>query len=219
MSESPFKKKPKSESFVPDTPKTANPGLLTVKKQTKSDNVEPEPWQWNEERYEIAHLLADGNSKASVAGAMGVSVRTIQYLCSYPEFVSYVNKTIMETGLALKEDRLARMKRMADQMEQIFYRKAEQVFANPRDEQITFLSAEFRNLLKQIAVEKEEYIESTRVAVEGGMELTTDFHKVDEYVKSLADEEREKLLTEFKSIADEIVNTRNIKKQMDEEGR
>lgn len=221
MAKSPFKnnKTPKSENIVPELPKTVNPGLMTVKKRTQIDNIEQKAWQWTEERYEAAHLLADGHSKTFVAQALGVEPRAIQSLCSHEEFVKYINKTIMETGLAMKEDRLARMKRMADTMENIFYRKAEQVVANPRDEQITFLSAEFRNLLKQIAVEKEEYIETTRMAVEGGLKITTDFHKVDEYVKSLADEERTKLLNDFKNIADEIVTTQNIKKQMEEEGR
>lgn len=181
----------------------------------EADHVNTDKFEWDIKKHELIQLLADGLPKTIAAQTVGVTVDYVRGCFRHKEFVDMLNKTIMETGLSLKEDRLARLKRMADHMENIFYAKAEQVIMNPRDEQITFISKEFRELLKQISIEKQEYVEVQRQEVSGSIEVTANIRAVDNYVKSLPDIEREQLLLEFKNVADEVVTTAFINEEED----
>lgn len=166
-------------------------------------------WRWDDKKYKAAEYLAQGYSQRNVCEVVGIGTSTIHRWLKIPEFCEYIDKLIYETGVAAKRVRISKLKRMADQMEEVFYEKAEQLLIDPTEEKLKDISAEFRELLKQIAMEKEEWVELNRVEhnIKGDINMNTKatIEKVEKHLHALEDDEREALKKEFETVADEVI--------------
>lgn len=166
-------------------------------------------WKWDEKKYRVAELLADGYTKSDIARIEGLGLSTVKDYCRVPEFVDYANELIFESGMAVKGERIAKLKRMAGRVEDVFYTKAEALLADPTDERLKDLSSEFRELLKQIATEKEEYaeVQKTQHEVTGSLDITNQavVARVEEFLQSVPDDERGALKKEFEHVADQAI--------------
>lgn len=166
-------------------------------------------WQWDDKKYQLAEYIAQGYTYKHAGELVGISSATVTRWLKIPEFCAYIDNLIYETGVALKGVRISKMKRMADQMEAVFYRKASELMSDPSEEKLKDISFEFRELLKQIAVEKEEWVELNRTEhnIKGDLNLNTkaSIEKVEKYIHSLEDTDREALKKEFEAIADEVI--------------
>ena len=166
-------------------------------------------WKWDDRKYRVAELLADGYSKSDIARMEKMSLNAIKDWCRVPEFIDYANELIFETGMALKSERISKMKRMASEIERVFYVKAEALLADPSDERMKDISSEFRELLKQIATEKEEYVElqKTHHEISGTLDVSNQavVEKVEKFLNSVSDDEKDAMKKEFAKVADQAI--------------
>lgn len=166
-------------------------------------------WQWDERKYKVAEYLAQGYSQRMAGELAGCGKTTVQNWLRIPEFCSYIDNLIYETGIATKRMRIGKLKRMAERMEEVFYAKAEQLMLDPTEERLKDVSQEFREILKQIAIEKEEWIELNRTEhdVKGSIDINAkaSIENVEKYLLEIGEDERETLRKEFEAIADKYI--------------
>lgn len=171
------------------------------------DNYCRTEWVWTEPKYRAAELLAKGYSQRYIADELGVHRNTIYNWQKVPEFCEYVDSIVLETGLALKKTRIAKLKRMAGSLETVFDKKVEELLKNCTWERLKDISAEYREMLKQIATEKEEYIEVTKHEHAGSIDVnhSGSIEKVEKHLLELDDSGREALEKEFAKVADTVI--------------
>jgi predicted transcriptional regulator len=165
-------------------------------------------WLWDAKKELAVELLAKGYSYEKTGNAIGVTRRVVESWFRIPEFAQAVDHEIMEIGMANKQARIATMKSMADRLLEIFELKVEDlmVSANARsDERVKEISSEIRDLLKQIAQEKEEYVEISRQEHVGEVAVAADVSNIETYLQGLKDDARVALEKEFANVADAVV--------------
>lgn len=177
----------------------------------------PRKWKWNKTRYEVANLLADGVPIERIVADPSIDIgskSTIYGWLEHPEFREHVDALIFEYGVASKRERLARLKKVADQLYDQLMDETNGLFAIALTEKNAApLLAQYQNILKLIAQEKEELREIHHIKQESKTELTADVnghvltgtYQVEELLNSRSDSEREKLEKELDKIGDEII--------------
>jgi hypothetical protein len=171
---------------------------------SRTNRPNGENWKWDERKYQVADLIADGKRQCDIAQITGISVKTIEDWMRVPAFCEYIDDLIFETGLAVKRLRIAKAKAMFDSLEQVFYVKAEQLMADPAKEKLKDISEEMRELLKQIATEKEEYVQITKTEVSGVLG-TADVGKIAEQLQGMGESEKQDLYRQFEEVADRVI--------------
>lgn len=162
-------------------------------------------WLWDETKEQAVELLAKGFSYKKTATALGVSANALRDWFRIPEFAQAVDKEIMDTGMAAKNNRVAIMKSMADSLLGIFELKIEELIRSTQSERIKDISSEIRDLLKQIAQEKQEYVEISRQEHIGEVNITTSIGDIEAYLTGLKSDKRQALEQEFAQVADAVV--------------
>jgi predicted transcriptional regulator len=162
-------------------------------------------FKWDDQKKTAAELIAEGHSQQEVADLIGTCRNTISNWLRVPEFCEKIDDYVMDTGLATKRIRIAKMKRIAAQLETVFFRKAEQLMIDPTDERLKDIAQELREYLKQIATEKEEYVELSKVQVAGEIGVTPAIVKVEQYLETLDEERRSAIEVEFSKVADSVI--------------
>ena len=169
--------------------------------------TDQEGLKWDDKKVDALFYLSEGYKVSEVAAAIDVNPATVNKWMQYKEFKERLEKNLVETGLAVKSERISRLKRMADKVEKVFYSKVEQLLMNPTDEKLRDLSQEFRELLKQIAIEKEELVQITKHQYEGQVDINVN-HQIDnieQRIKQLDDSS--KIRQEFEEMAEDIITT------------
>lgn len=168
----------------------------------------PKKWKWSPEKYRVAEKLADGIPIAQITRDpdSGVKTRkTIYAWLEHPEFRDHVDGLTLETGLASKRERIAGLKRVT---EQLFRKISEEIDSLPlNDKNIGAILSNFQTFLKQLAQEKEEFVELQRVeqdtSIEGALHVAT--VNIEEFLKTKTDSERKQLEYEFDRIGDALI--------------
>lgn len=156
---------------------------------------------WTKKRLLAAELLAEGVSKLQVAEKIGVSRATLYNWLELPVFTDYIDTIIFDQGVANKKIRVAKMKSMLDKMEQVIEEKIKSLLRDPTPEFLKGIVNEYRELLKQIAIEKQEWVELSESKVNADMRITeVNIHEIRRKM-----DENPRLEQEFKEVADQII--------------
>ncbi len=170
---------------------------------------------WDDKKVEAANMTAEGYPSFKIAEKIGAALKTVNNWQKHPDFCKYVDEMVLETGVALKNMRIGTLKRLAREMEEAFYVKLADLRRDPSYERLKDISGELRELLKQIATEKEEFVEVSKNIVTGEINIMAS--KVEKFVLEIGDEkEREILKNEFEKVADRVV-TQLVSGQTSEE--
>ncbi len=160
---------------------------------------------WDEKKLKAAEMFAEGYRAKAISDKVETSKESILNWYAHPEFKTYVDEIILETGMAIKNMRIGMLKRLASDMERAFYIKLEDLERDPSYERLKDLSSELREILKQIGQEKEEFMEVQKNIVSG--ELNVIASRVENYINDVEDDnERVTIQQDFEKIADKIVN-------------
>jgi hypothetical protein len=169
----------------------------------------PKEWEWNEQRYRVAEYLSAGYPMTKACELSGIPSRSVVYgWLQHPEFREHVDGIIAETGFASKRERIAGLTKVT----QMIYDKLTDEFKDLKmtDKSVGAILSGLQLLSKQIAQEKEEFVETTNVNqnmnISGGMVMAN--VDVTAMMGSKSAEERAKLEAEFNAIGDSII--RNI---------
>lgn len=170
----------------------------------------PRVWQWNAERYRVAELIAQGVPLAQIPDDPQVTIRSrmiIYCWLEHPEFKEHVDGLVMETGWASRRERLNNLKRLNDI---VFNKVAKEIDSMKlTDKNVGALLGALQAGAKLIAQEKGEFIEesnvTTNMTVEGKMVNIE--AKLDNYVQSKSEAEREALEREFDKVGDDIIRS------------
>ena len=201
MSNSPLKRSHKI--YKNFEKKAANQELIGVDSLKFQKNTVTD-FRWNDKKLEAASMISEGYLLNQVAEKIDIDASTISRWSRHPDFIKHVDELVLETGIALKKMRIGTLKRIAREMERAFYIKLGDLVRDPSYERLKDISSELRELLKQIAVEKEEFAEIKKNIVSGELNIVAT--KVENFVMSVDDEhERELLKNEFEKIADKVV--------------
>lgn len=161
-------------------------------------------FEWDEKKLEVANMIAEGYPNSTIAEKTGINAQNITKWKKHPDFCKCVDDIVLETGIALKNMRIGTLKRLARDMEEAFYIKLADLRRDPSYERLKDISGELRELLKQIATEKEEFVEVQKNIVSG--EINVMASKVENFVTEFENEkEREMLKNEFEKVADRVV--------------
>ncbi len=165
------------------------------------DNV-PKRWEWNEQRYRVAELIAAGTPIAQVARAEGMPSRmTIYAWLQHPEFKEFVDAIVMETGWANRRERIAMLSKVNDM---VFSKISENIHKlKLTDKNVGALLQIMPTIARHVAQEKEEFVETTKVDSNITASVTT--VRVEDVIRDCSEDERAKLEAEFELIADRVV--------------
>jgi hypothetical protein len=164
----------------------------------------PKTWEWNEQRYKVAEYLSAGYSMVKTCEICGLPTRSVVYgWLQHPEFREHVDGLIAETGFASKRERIAGLSNVT----QMIYDKLMSEFKGLKmtDKSVGAILSGLQLLSKQIAQEKEEFIETTNVNqnISGGLVLAN--VDVNAMMSGKSVEERQKLEAEFNTIGDAVI--------------
>jgi len=168
----------------------------------------PKKWEWTEERYRVAELVASGVPFTQIVEDPRVNFKSrlvIYAMLEHPEFREHVDGLIMETGWASRRERLASLQRLNQELLNKVLRELDRMKLT--DKNVGALLSAINMNAKLIAQEKGEFIEETKVTSDVTMSGSM-VHleaKVDEILASKTEEERRALEKEFDEIGDEII--------------
>lgn len=167
----------------------------------------PKKWSWNEARYKVAELMAAGWPVKQIADIVGYSRITLYGWLQHPEFKEHVDGMILETGWANKRERIAGLNRVT----QLLFDKVIDEIGHVKltDKSIGPVLTSIQSIAKQLAQEKEEFVEQSKVAqtttIDGN--LTVAAVPVETYLNAKAPDERLALEAEFNEIGDNIIRS------------
>lgn len=168
----------------------------------------PKEWSWDARKYAVAELIALGVpiDKIPKYPESGVKSKvTIYGWLAHPEFKQHVDALTLEMGFASKRERIAGMNRVTKVLFEKLVREINEV--KMTDKSLGAMLSGLSTLWKQLAQEKEEFVEQARVEQETTISgtIATASVSVEEYMKSLSDDERENMQKEFAKIADKYL--------------
>ena len=165
----------------------------------------PRTWKWNARRYKVAELISAGYPITRIAKEVGVNKAIIYAWLQHPEFKEHVDGLTMETGWANQRERIAGLNRVT----RLLFDKvvAELDGVNLTDKSIGPVLVAIQSIAKQIAQEKGEFIEQSKIDNNTTMSgtLGVAVANVDVTLASRSADERKALEGEFKSIGDDII--------------
>lgn len=172
----------------------------------------PKVWEWNEDRYRVAELLADGVAIKNIALDPEIKSinnhMTIYGLMEHPEFQEHVNGLVLETGFASKRERIAGLKRVSEKLYDKLIRELGSVSLTKDKYALNAILTGLSTMLKQLAQEKEEFVEQSAVRQEVSGTFGVATINLDEVMLNTAtDAERKKLEAEFNEIGDSIIRS------------
>jgi hypothetical protein len=170
----------------------------------------PKVWEWTEERYKVAELIADGMPIAHIPDHPAVHIRsrmTIYGWMEHPEFKNHIDGLIMETGWANRRERLNNLQFINKLLLSKLVKDIDGVKLS--DKSLGSVLTALQTGAKLIAQEKGEFIEETKVTQDTNISgtLKTASINLDEVIKSKASEEQKALEREFESMGDDIIRS------------
>lgn len=167
----------------------------------------PRVWKWNAERYRVAELIASGVPISQIPDDPQVSISrmTIYAWLEHPEFREHVDGLVMETGFANKRERIANLNRLTKELFNKVMKELDGVKLT--DKSIGAVLTAIRDTAKLIAQEKEEFVEESKITQDTNITGTVVNveAKLENFLQSKTDEEREALEKEFDKIGDDII--------------
>ena len=168
----------------------------------------PKVWEWNEERYKVAELIAEGIPIAQIPDQPGVTIRsrmTIYGWLEHPEFKEHVDALVLETGWANRRERIANLQHL----NKILLRKVANEIDGIKltDKSLGAVLSALQGGSKLIAQEKGEFIEETKVTqdttITGTMGVAT--MDIDKLLQGKTEDERKELEKEFDEMGDDVI--------------
>lgn len=170
----------------------------------------PKTWEWNEERYHVAELIAKGIPFAQIPDQPGVTIKsrmTIYGWLEHPEFKEHIDALIMETGWASRRERLNNMQRLNNML---FNKVAKELDGvKLTDKSLGAVLSALQMNAKFIAQEKGEFVEESKVTQDTNVtaKVATVSASVDSMLSSKSAEERARLEEEFDAMADNLIRS------------
>lgn len=200
--------KEKAKEYVEVTLAGSNGQAYTCVMPRHYAKYVPKVWEWTEERYKVAEMIAQGIPYAEIARDPNVNVKariTIYAWLQHPEFRKHVDGLILETGWANKRERIAGLTRVTEKLFKRIVNDIDKVKLNEKS--VGSFLVGLQTIAKQLAQEKEEFVEHAKVeqntklsgvvGVLGG--------NLDNYLKGASEDERKALEAEFDKVGDDIV--------------
>lgn len=167
----------------------------------------PKKWHWNAARYDAADMIAAGYPVKQVAEIVGYSRITLYGWLQHPEFKDHIDGLVLETGWANQRERIAGLNRLA---ENLFDKLVKDISRVPlTDKSVGPILNAVLATAKQIAQEKGEFVEQTRVDQNTTLNGTVGISAVpvEQFLSSQAAEERKKLEAEFDQVGNDIIRS------------
>lgn len=170
----------------------------------------PKVWEWTEDRYQVAELVAKGVPFTQIPDHPNVSIKnrmTIYHWLEHPEFKEHVDGLIMETGWANRRERLNNLKRLNDVVLNKVLKDIDGMKLT--DKSVGALLSAIHAGAKLIAQDKGEFIEESKVTTD--MNVTGNMvnveAKLEDFMRDKPEDVRAKLSKEFDSVGDDIIRS------------
>lgn len=165
----------------------------------------PKIWEWDQTKFKVADMIAEGYPLSQIAREDGFpSTTTIYAWLEHPEFREHVDGLVMETGFANKRERISGLSRVARKIFDKIIDDFDDL--DLTDKNTGAILQGLTTVLKQVAQEKEEFIEESKVTqdttVKGNITLD---HKIEQILATASEDTRQQLEQEFDSIGDDII--------------
>lgn len=165
----------------------------------------PVVWSWNQRRYKVAEMISAGYPVQAIAKEVGVNRSLIYGWLQHPEFKEHVDGLTMETGWANKRERIAGLNKIT---RLLFDKVVDEIDGvTLSDKSIGPVLVAIQTIAKQIAQEKDEFVEQSKVEnntnVSGTLGVAV--ANIDTIMGSKSAEERRALEGEFRNIGDDII--------------
>ena len=170
----------------------------------------PTKWEWNEQAYLVAELIAQGIPIAQIPDDPKVNIRsrmTIYCWLEHPEFREHIDGLVLETGWTNRRERMNNMKRLNDLLFTKVVRELDKVKLT--DKSLGAVLSAITANSKLIAQEKGEFVEESRVQQDTNItgtvvNVTAD---VEQYLNELSEDERKQLEREFDDVGDSVIRS------------
>lgn len=181
--------------------------------------VVPKVWEWTQERYIVAELIAQGIPLSQIPDHPGVIIKsrmTIYGWLEHPEFKEHVDALVLETGWANRRERIAKLTRLNEMLLNKVVKELDGVKLT--DKMAGALLSAIQAGSKLLAQEKGEFVEESKVTQDTNINGTigTVSIPLDNLLSSKTAEERAELEKEFDNIGDDIVRNLTGDKQVNE---
>lgn len=167
----------------------------------------PKTWHWNEDRYKAAELMAAGYPIKQVADIVDYSRMTLYGWLQHPEFKEHVDGLVLETGWANKRERIAGLNKVTELLFDKVVKEIDHVKLT--DKSIGPVLTAILSTAKQLAQEKEEFVEQTKVEQNTTIEGTIGVSAipVETYLNTVAAEDRKALEADFDQVGNDIIRS------------
>lgn len=168
----------------------------------------PRTWEWTPVRYKVADMIALGIPYTQIVADPEVGIKSrmsIYGWMEHPEFREHVDGLILETGFASKRERIAGLASLT----RMFFDKLKNELGGVKltDKSIGAVSTALLQGMKQLAQEKEEFVESSKIeqktTLNGTVGVATT--SVEDVLNSMTDDARKQLERELAEVGDEII--------------
>lgn len=198
----------KTKDFVNITVTGSKGEVYNIAVPASYTQAVPKVWEWNEERYHVAELIASGIPFSQIPDQPDVTIRsrmTIYGWLEHPEFKEHIDALIMETGWASRRERLNNMQRLNNML---FNKVANELDSiKLTDKSLGAVLSALQMNAKFIAQEKGEFVEESKVTQDTNVtaKVSTISASMDSMLSSKSAEERAKLEEEFDKQADDLI--------------
>jgi hypothetical protein len=172
----------------------------------------PKIWEWTEERYKVAELIAEGMPLAQIPNHPEVSIKSRMVIygwLEHPEFKEHVDALVMESGWANRRERLANLQHINKLLLNKLTKEIDSIKIS--DKSLGAILSALQAGSKLIAQEKGEFIEESKVTQDtnisgtlGTVQVTQTF---DQLMEGKTEDERKALEKEFEAVGDEIIRS------------
>jgi len=168
----------------------------------------PKIWEWNQERYRVAELIAQGIPIAQIPDYSDVTITsrmTIYGWLEHPEFKEHVDALVLETGWANRRERISKLNRLNEMLLNKVMRELDGV--QMTDKMAGALLSAIQAGSKLLSQEKGEFVEESKVTQDTTVSGTigTVSMKMEDFMSSKTAEERKALEDEFDNLGDDII--------------
>ena len=168
----------------------------------------PKQWSWNADRYKIAEMLADGVSIKTIILDPTVNINngmTIYGYLEHPEFKEHIDGLVLETGFSSKRERIAGLRKVSEKLYDKIINELSSVHLGRDKYALNAVLVGMSNMMKQLAQEKEEFVEHSEVknSISGNLGVAT--ISMDKIFEQVTSEDKKHLEAEFDSMGDKII--------------
>jgi len=179
--------------------------VYTIVVPSSYKNSIPKTWRWNPRRYKAADMIGAGHPVTQIAKELGIHKSMIYAWLQHPEFKGHVNGLVMESGWANKQERIAGLNKVT----RLLFDKvvAEIDGVHLTDKSIGPVLTAIQTIAKQIAQEKEEFVEQSKVEQNTNLSgvIGVAIANIDTIMASKSAEERRALEAQFKEVSDDVI--------------